>query len=272
MVQEGELALTATNEGIPSEISLSPQDTVTAEPEPVYGVVLSPPTPRPSAEERSSGSEGVSYILLGMFLLFLVIALRFRNNMKYAITMLRNLVETRTRQNVFDDTVRETSLIVLLNLMWCVSAGIIGFCVISYLNPSDIPPSSRALGMVAGMIFAGVYALFLWGAYASVGWVFSDKTHAELWVKGFSASQALMTPALFLLALLVISTPHMALQGAIPATFVFILAKLVFIWKGYRIFFNQFSSWVLFLCYLCSLEIVPLILCYRGAVFIIENA
>ncbi|MDE5870106.1 MAG: DUF4271 domain-containing protein, partial [Muribaculaceae bacterium] len=43
---------------------------------------------------------------------------------------------------------------------------------------------------------------------------------------------------------------------------VFILGKIMFIYKGFRIFFNQISSWMLFLYYLCSVEIVPLILTY----------
>ena len=240
--------------------------------EPVYGIVLTAPEPPKPAPLRETGNEGVSFIIGGLFLLFLVVALRFRNNVKYAVTMFRNLVETRTRQNVFNDTVRETSLIVLLNILWCASAGIIGFCIFNSLYPGEWPWPLRSIGMLWGMAVAVGYSLFMWGAYASVGWVFSDRVHSELWVKGYLACQALMAPAFFLTALVVMCQPYTAPGAAAAVAIVFISAKLVFIWKGFRIFFNQFSSWVLFLCYLCSLEIVPLILCYRCALLLGETA
>ena len=256
MVQEGTLALTL--EG----------DSVTQAAEPVYGILLTPPPSLAPAPHRSGETLGVSFILCGLFLLFLVIALRFRNNFKYALTMFRNLIETRTRQNIFDDTVRETSLIVMLNILWIGSAGIICFDLFRFMNPEIGMSVSRSIGMLWGMALAGVYALFLWWAYSAVGWVFSDAGHAALWVKGYSASQALMAPAFFLFALVSICRPDTSFQAALCAAVVFVLAKLAFIWKGYRIFFNQISSWVLFLCYLCSLEIVPLILCYRSAILL----
>lgn len=253
---------------LPIEDSLqteSSEDSVFLQPEPVYGILLSPPADPEPAGLRPEGSNGISFILTGMFLLFLVIALRFRNNFKYLLAIFRNLVETRTRQNVFDDTLRETSLIVLLNLLWCVCAGIVGYCVFDYFVAPDSGSGLTATGMLWGMAVAAVYSLFMWAMYASVGWIFSDRSHAELWVKGFTASQALMAPAFFITSLIGICNPETALWVGIMSAAVFIFAKLAFIWKGYMIFFNQFSSWVLFLCYLCSLEIVPLILCYRCA-------
>lgn len=269
MVQEGEVAVTVISPPLSSAVdSLPASDTIELA-EPVYGIILTPPPHEEPAPVRQQDNLGLSFILCGLFLLFLIIALRFHNNIKYAVKVFRNLVETRARQNIFDDTVRETSLIVLLNILWCACTGIIAFCVYQYYWPQEVSLSgNRSIGMLFGMGIAVVYSLFMWWAYWGVGWVFSDKTHAGIWVKGFSASQALMTPAFFLTALLGICRPDTAVGVGIASAAVFVLVKLVFIWKGYRIFFSQFSSWVLFLCYLCSLEIVPLILCYRLALFI----
>ncbi|MCH5234128.1 MAG: DUF4271 domain-containing protein [Muribaculaceae bacterium] len=267
MVQEGEVALTLAPTPHEDSYSVSDSDSVTAA-EPVYGIILTPPPPSEVTPLRQQDSLGVSFILSGMFLLFLTIALRFHNNIKYAVKMFRNIVETRTRQNIFDDTVRETSLIVLLNILWCVCVGIIGYSIYQFQFPSEMTFHHRSIGMLWGMAVAVVYSLFMWWAYSGVGWVFSDKSHSELWVKGFASSQALMTPALFITSLLSICRPETAIGAGVASAIVFILVKLVFIWKGYRIFFSQFSSWVLFLCYLCSLEIVPLILCYRCALFL----
>ena len=264
MVQEGEYAITSSP-GIILGDTIADSDTLSVEPQPVYALVLTPPTPPEAAPQRPGGNLSVSLIFTGIFLLFLIIALRFRNNLKYVLAIFKSLMETRTRQNVFDDTVRETSLIVLLNILWCACAGIIVFSVYRFFNPGAIEWSMRGLGMLIGMAMAFAYTIFMCCAYIIVGWVFTDSSHTNLWVKGFVASQALMAPAFFLTALLALCQPETAPGVAIASAIVFIIGKLMFIWKGYRIFFSQFSSWVLFLCYLCSLEIIPLILCYRCA-------
>lgn len=262
MVQEGEVALTDTvYYSVTDSIAISDSITV---PEPViqYGLVLEPPSP-PPAEKLRPSQTGISFILGGLFILFFIIALRFRNNYKYAGALFRSLIETRTRQNVFDDTVRETSLLVFLNLLWCVCAGIIVYCVVNASSIPLITPDIQAKGMCEWMIAAVVYWIFMAGAYSGVGWTFSDKLHARMWVKGYSASQGLMTPALFIISIVAICWPYNEEWVGFASIIVFVLGRLLLIWKGYRIFFNQISSWVLFLCYLCSLEIVPLILTYR---------
>ena len=230
--------------------------------EPEYGILLTPPPPDDPTPHRNDSGDGISYILGGLFLLTLIIALRFRDNMKHIVAMFNSLMATRVRQNAFDDTVRETSLLVLLNLLWCASAGIICYCV--YENSNGWYQYATT-GMLLTMAMAVAYSIFMLISYSGVGWIFSDWDHAALWVKGYAASQALTAPVFFLTALLAICCPGQSEAVGIFALIVFVTGKLVFILKGYRIFFNQFSSWVLFLCYLCSLEIVPLILCYRCA-------
>ena len=261
MVQEGKLDLIQEQDSV----SDAAADSVLNVAEPQYGILLTPPEKESADVERPDHQTGVSFIVSGFFILFFIVALRFRSNMKYVGVLFHTLTDTRTRQNVFDDTVRETSLLILLNILWCCCAGIIGFYCFSYfINPTEIGliPSD---GMMAGIGIAAAYSVFMGLSYLSVGWVFSDLEHARVWVKGFAASQALMTPFFFITALLAICWPYAQFGTAIIAILVFVIAKLVFIWKGYRIFFTQFSSWVLFLCYLCSLEIVPLVLIGRLA-------
>ena len=260
MVQEGKLDL---NPGaVADTVPLISADSVA---EPHYALVLSPPAAPQTLTPRETAGNGLSFILLGLFVLFLVVALRFRSNMKYVASLFHNLIDTRTRNNVFDDTVRETSLIVLLNILWCACCGIIGFYCFSYfINPLEIY-SGATSGILIGMATAAAYTCFMSLSYLAVGWVFSDFDHARIWLKGFGASQALMSPLFFIIALLAVCWPFSQLGTAIIAISVFFIAKLLFIWKGFKIFFSQFSSWVLFLCYLCSLEIVPLVLICRWA-------
>ena len=243
-----------------------------------YGVVLEAPevvAVRPKPGE----STGMSAILATGILLFAVVGLRFRNNRKYVTSLLRHLVETRLRQNVFDETVRETTFLVLLDILWSFSAGILLFTFLrqghytyfSHQITLPVPDTIRlhpARCMAACIGVSIIYTSFMAMAYTVVGTVFSDLRHAKLWLKGFSASQGLLSFLWFPLALITIFYSQWAGWLLLIATATFILSKIIFIWKGFRIFFTQFSSWVLFLYYLCSLEIVPLILTCLGALLI----
>ena len=237
-----------------------------------YGLLLEPPV-IPEVKENPPISFGMSYILGGIAILFFVIGLRFRNNRKYITAMLRNLVEVRVRNNVFDETVRETSFLVLLNLLWSCSAGMILWGVLGFTLPGS-PDSTMYLpsldtrqaasvGVCMGVMT--VYTCLMAVGYTMVGSVFSDGKHARLWLKGFTAGQGLLSFVYLPLSLLLLFYPEWTEILLWIALGTFLLAKIVFIWKGFRIFFTQISSWVLFLYYLCSLEIVPLILTYLAA-------
>ncbi len=237
-----------------------------------FGMVLDAPEV-PEIKPSNSHNMGMSFILAGLFLLFCILGLRFRNNSKYITALLHNLVEVRERSNVFDETVRETSFIVLINLLWSCSAGIVLCALLNYTIPTD-PASSfgiQALVTKPALCTAvcmGLMVLYTCGmalAYLTVGTVFYDAVHAKMWLKGFSASQGLLAIVFFPLALLLLYCPQWWQELLWTALGTFLIAKFVFIWKGFRIFFTQFSSWVLFLYYLCSLEIVPLILTYWAA-------
>lgn len=240
-----------------------------------YGVLLTAPS-QPEVAQREESSDGMSYIFGGLILLFCIIGIRFHNSRKYVSALLRNLVEVRVRSNVFDETVRETSFLVLLNLMWGCSAGILLYgllCETLPLNPIfsfGLPglATHKAAAVAICMGVGVVYTCFMSLAYYVVGCVFSDGVHARMWLKGFTASQGLMSFIYFPVALLLLCWQEWTSILLWIGFGTLVLAKIVFIWKGFRIFFTQFSSWVLFLYYLCSLEIVPLILTYLAALWL----
>ncbi len=214
---------------------------------------------------------GTSWILSALLLLFVIVALRFRSNSKYLGAMFKAAFEVRERGNVFDETVREKSFIFILNILWCISAGILLFSLYRYLADradiawsflSPVAEGRQPLGMVICICVAALWQLIMTCAYTIVGNVFSDTLHTRMWVGGYTAVTGLSTLILFPLALLAICYPAGTSALLWVALGGFILAKLVFIWKGFRIFFREITSWVLFLYYLCSLEIVPLIILF----------
>jgi len=215
---------------------------------------------------------GLSWIYGILLIVFCLVAFRFKNNKKYLNALFKNLTEVRERHNMFDDTVRETSFLTMLNLLWCVGAGVILYSALVYLSGQGFDPMHIGHLSLAHPILIGIcmgicvlYSIVMWIIYWIVGNVFADRVKAGMWAKGFAASQAIVGIVFFPLALLCLSYPSSLEVWLITALTIFISGKFVFLWKGFRIFFTQFSSWVLFLYYLCSLEVIPLILTYCGA-------
>lgn len=222
----------------------------------------------PAPKEAGEGDNAVSWVISGLVLLFVVACLRYRKNTRYFSILLRDVFEMKERHNAFDDTLRETLFLWLLNLLWCGSAGVLiygAICGDTQWSPLEFI-NIRQFGICVGMAFA--YTIFLNLAYLIVGNVFSDNGKATLWVKGYMSIQALETIVMFPIAILGICSPGLMGGMIICGIIVFILAKLLFIYKGFCIFFTETASWVLFLYYLCSLEIVPIVLTYASASYL----
>lgn len=229
-----------------------------------------------NAQNGNIFADGMSWIYLCMGLLFCAVAVKFRNNKKYLGALIDDLTETRVRHNAFDETVKETSFLLLLNIMWIASAGVllwqgivefgIGHNALPILGQPTggetlhLCDAAKGIGVCMGA--TAVYAICMILFYWMVGNVFTTSQKTNLWVKGALASSGLETIALFPLALVSVSYEPWSQWAIWGGVLVFVLGKLIFIYKGFRIFFNQISSCLLFLYYLCSVEIVPLILLY----------
>ncbi|MGN0237154.1 MAG: DUF4271 domain-containing protein [Lepagella sp.] len=213
------------------------------------------------------GWDLMSWMYLAVALLFCAIGLKFKGNAKYIRSLIADLTDIRMRHNAFDETVKETLLLVMINIMWVICAGIILWVSLtnsplSWTVDSTRMLENKALGILLCIAATTAYSAIMMLAYWMVGSVFSDRDHTRLWVKGAAASLGLQALALFPLAMLMMSFPDWNSVVLIISIVIFIFGKIVFLIQGFRIFFTQVSSWLLFLYYLCSLEIVPIILTY----------
>lgn len=234
------------------------------------GIVLTDPGAQylcaPQSQEGPSASDtAMSWVFTGLTLLFCICALKFRGNMRYFRAMISDLTDTRTRHNAFDDTVRETSLLVILNVAWVVSAGILLWQALCLYGSGFPTAGVTAWGICICTGVSAAYLAFMTCACWMTGKIFGGGTQARLWLKGASSANALETFLMFPIALLSIVRPEWGEPCLVAAAVVFIIGKIVFFYKGYRIFFNQMASWLLFLYYLCGLEIVPLVLAWSAA-------
>ena len=107
--------------------------------------------------------------------------------------------------------------------------------------------------------------------YHVLGYVFADSISTRLWIDGFKATQSLLGLLLLPVIGVMLLKPELSTPMLLVAAGLYICARLVFICKGFRIFYGNLSSIVYFILYLCSLEIVPLVMLGAGTIYLCRN-
>ena len=193
----------------------------------------------------------------------LAVALSYHTGYKYIENFFHYMFSTRRRENLFEDhTVNETSILAALIANTCIVEGFIIYMAVRLLCPS-LTPLLQAGVFTHIAVYCSLMALYYvaqWLVYKVMGYTFSDSMGTKLWLDGFKSSQALLglllLPVLFLLMLYPSSGKLLlTVAGAL-----YLLARLIFIFKGFRIFYSNLSSILYFILYLCAVEIVPLVI------------
>lgn len=215
-------------------------------------------------EPRPTGINSSSWLLLGVLAVVCLVCVRYKSNVRYFKLMVRDLTNVRERLNMFDETASETSFMLMLNLMCAVMSGLMLYTGLTSWRLLEAR-GDLTMRIWHCIICTTVYSAVMPAVYFIVGRIFSDGLHTSMWVKGFLASQGLLALMLLVPALTALFYPAAGASLAICALCILAILKIIFISKTFRIFFAQFSSWVLFLYYLCTLEILPLVLTYSAA-------
>jgi len=235
-------------------------DTLAAPDPAAMHIIMERPAPAPiRGTETSAGTTMLSWILLVMLSIFVLVALKFHGNLRFTSVMVKELVSGSERRNMFDDTdtMHETSFVMLLNLLSIASCGILLWCVA--LGGAALTPGAAHALWVCMAASAALYMVQR-TAYFCIGRIFYTAPLTNRWLKSFSASQGLLSLLLFPLSLLAIFYPAGVTEIATAAFSAWILARLMFIIKGFRIFSSSGGNFFTFLYYLCSVEIIPALL------------
>ena len=220
-----------------------------------------------SRRELPGYNSGVMTLLVAVFFF---ITFNIGHYSTFLKTFAHNLFSVRRRPNMFDDrsTMSETRVLVSLILLTCVSEGILSFTALTTIN--DIKSDNfHSILILSGL--ALVYYLIQYVAYRMVGYIFTTKKRAQMWMKGFSSSQALLGLTICAPALFSLFVPSAQKTILIVSLLLYITARIIFISKGFRIFYHNLFSLVYFILYLCTLEIIPLILIYKASLFLTSN-
>lgn len=210
---------------------------------------------------------GLQSILLVMLIL---VTFSFKHCYRLLSTFTDELFVVRRRINVFDDqTANETRIIILLVLQLCVYSGLL---LMLHFNQGSVIPMTQILpatGILVGI--TATYYIFQLISYSVIGYTFTDPVSSRQWLKGFNASQALLSLALLPPTLVALFYPASISTMTVVAAGLYVLFRIAFIYKGFRIFYHNFSSLLYFILYLCTLEIIPVIFIYSSAQSLIYN-
>ncbi len=201
---------------------------------------------------------------------FIVVA-SYRTGYKYFEQFLHNMFSVRRRENVFEDrNINETWTLTALTLSTCVMEGVMAFHAIDYLVPS-LGTSLHGSVFAHVAMFTGlalVFFLMQLLVYTVVGHTFADGIATKLWTDGFKAAHSLLGIALVPIVGVLLVLPSSCKIMLILAAILYILCRIPFICKGFRIFYHGIQSLVYFILYLCAVEIVPLVMISAGTVYL----
>lgn len=164
------------------------------------------------------------------------------------------LWSVRRRQNAFDDThkapLRASLILIMITVVF---GGLALYCATPWSAAPTFAGALCAIGV------AGGYYLFQLCAYATIGYAFATPSGRTMWLAGFTATQAytgltLVVPVLLMLFMPQWREPLLWVCGTL-----FLAGKIIFIGKGFRIFYHKIRSLLYFILYLCALEIIPVL-------------
>jgi hypothetical protein len=219
-----------------------------------------------SATERPELPGYNSGVLCLTIAMLLFVIFNARNYGRFFHTLVNNLWSVRTRTNLFDEhTVNETGLMGALIAQVCVYEALLAVCCM-FANGYSF--SAVSMGAMVGLaaLFTGGYYVAQLIVYKIIGYAFTTRNLSSQWIQGFNSSQTLLGFALLLPAMISLFYPAAvnALCGVSIALYV--IARIVFICKGFRIFYHNLFSLVYFILYLCSVEIIPLLIIHQWVI------
>lgn len=211
-------------------------------------------------------------ILLLLLAVFLFVSFCYKKGGKYLNSIFTNIWSVKRRKNHLDDhTMSETLIMIALIVQTIVMEGIILYYGIAHFNPSALSGGNISAKVGMTVTVAVFYYLLQFGLFRMIGYVFSTKDETMFWIKGFNASQSLMGMTLAPVAVLLLFMPNYNETLIFIATILYVIARLAFLIKSFRIFFNKIFQCVYFILYLCAVEIVPLIFSYKGVLLVYNS-
>ena len=220
-------------------------------------------------EPRPSNIADSSTLLSIIFIAIALVLFNFKHCRRLFRSLSHELLNDRQRANAFDErTSNENRVLAILIFVLCIFEGIILFFISNPSTPANNSHNAILIPCLIGLCIG--YYIFQLIALVTVSYSFGDKTSMTQWIKGFNGSQIISLSLLAIPTLTMIFHPNLISEMLILSIILYFIVRILFIFKGFRIFYNKIYSLVYFILYLCTLEIIPVIFLYSGALYLRE--
>ena len=210
------------------------------------------------------------------FICFFIVVSVIGSSNKFLLSMFSRLFRNKDRQNMFYKNVtNETLNKFLLSFQTILLLSIILYCYAAHEQYSSATSITTLTQM---LLFLGKYSLLIIGfflykflTYSATGAIFFKKETVIQWNEDYFSLIALNGIFLFFPALLLfyVGTAYIFL---IYFLVFYLIFNLFFIfYKIYTLFFHRKQRLLYFILYLCTQEMIPLYLMYRGFVYLIAQ-
>jgi len=205
-----------------------------------------------------------------LFVLFLLFIIAFNQAKQFYIETLRNYF--RDRERITYEEADNTSISILFML-------IIGLCTFSIFiaissNTTQILDFSHKniLFLFAIFILLTSWLTLQWLCFKYIGYIIHQSTIMRKFIRSFTTTFVVCGILLFPIVVGMIYAPPISLFVLMYIGITIIaIGVLLVLFKAFQFFFNGFSSLCYLFLYLCTLEILPILLVKKALVIWIEN-
>lgn len=129
--------------------------------------------------------------------------------------------------------------------------------------------SSSGMFSFLGVTFLllGLFIAYKYLTYSFTGYIFFDKETEQQWNDTFSSAICVSGVILFFPALILFYTEQIDAYGVYCVLLYFIFIQIVLLYRQFVLFFNKKGGLIYFILYLCTQEIIPLFLLYKGFIY-----
>jgi len=200
------------------------------------------------------------FLLLGLFFLLIFFLIRYPTFIKDTVQSFLKSYERGRNMNEEQFNVAPLSMVLF-------SLGVVSLYAFSFFYK---PPETFELQSYGYfLVITAAFFVFKWLTIQLIGFVFFDKSTFKLAKFSYFRLFFLLTIILFPLLTLHVYLPNSSNWSSIVTLFLFIIAFMVLIIKFFQIFSTKFVAFFYIFLYLCTLEILPLILLIKAYQWII---
>jgi len=217
--------------------------------------------------------ESINWGFILFFVCFFILSIIISNRNKFLFSMFNRLFRNKERQSMFYENVtNETLKKLILSLQTILVVSIIFYCYVVHEQFMSITSLTQMLILlgVSSLVLI-VFLLYKFLAYFVAGAIFFKKETYLQWNDDFFSIISLNGIFLFFPALILFYVDS-AFYFCIYFIIIYLIFNLFFIFYKIKTLFFQGNSHLLyFILYLCTQEIIPLYLVYRGFVYLIAQ-